>query len=80
MDWGSPERSASWYSVQPLSCLYAVMVARISSKIDHPFTFIHRKLYFDKSLGFNHLNRITLTIIAIREECSIISFDQSGKK
>ena len=30
VDWGKPERSASWYSVQPRSSRYVVMAARMS--------------------------------------------------
>lgn len=67
VDCGSPERSASWYSVQPLFCLYVVMVVRISFKIDHPFAFVLRKLYFDKSLFFDNLYRIIITINATRQ-------------
>lgn len=54
VDWGKPERSASWYSVQPLSCRYAVMVSRIAFIISVLFTCILRKLYFDGTLLFNN--------------------------
>ena len=36
VDWGRPERSASWYSVQFLSSRYVVIVARMSFKIRTP--------------------------------------------
>ena len=49
VDWGKPERSASWYSVQPRSSRYVVMAERISFTCITPllvffvnYTFVYR--------------------------------------
>ena len=60
VDWGRPERSASWYSVHPLASRYSVMVARIS------FTTITPLLVF--FVNYTLTNRCS--IFVIRQMCS----------
>lgn len=49
VDWGNPDRSASWYSVQPRDSRYVVMAVNISSARPPPtlsffvnYTFVNR--------------------------------------
>lgn len=62
VDWGRPERSASWYSVQPRLSRYRVISARISFIPLCPLTCLLRLLYLERSLRFNDFYRIIFTI------------------
>ena len=62
VDCGSPERSESWYSVQPRSSRYFAIRSRISFNTFPPNASIVRKLYFIFSLQYNSLCRIIITI------------------
>ena len=57
VDWGKPECSASWYSVQPRSSRYVVMAARIS------FTTLTPLLVF--FVNYTSMNRCNLIICVV---------------
>lgn len=42
VDWGNPDRSASWYSVQPRDSRYVVMAVNISFSPATSYAFIFR--------------------------------------
>jgi len=57
VDWGKPERSASWYSVQPLSSRYVVMDFRISFTALIPLLVIF--------VNYTSMNRCNLIIYIV---------------